>query len=85
MLADHGIFMDYPELQDLSSEKVAIEEVLSPNKKGGYKSRKIKFKVRILIAVSEVLDKVLNDGKKLMQIGKGMAYYPVELILATDG
>jgi predicted Zn finger-like uncharacterized protein len=80
---DHGVFMDYPELQGISPEKVAFEEILSPGKRGGYRNRKNKFKVKILMAVSEVLVKIIKEGERVMRVGKGTAYYPAELFLGN--
>ncbi len=80
---DHGVFMDYPELQGIPREKVAFEEIFSPGKKGGYRNRKNKFKVRILMAVSEVLDKIIKEGERVMRVGKGTAYYPAELFFGN--
>ncbi|MGD2125313.1 MAG: zinc-ribbon domain-containing protein [Desulfobacteraceae bacterium] len=81
--AGHAVLMDYPELQSISPDRVMFEEILSPNKKGGYKSMRNKLKVKVLMAVSEVLDKALNEGEKVMRIGKGTAYYPAELFFGN--
>jgi predicted Zn finger-like uncharacterized protein len=80
---DHGVFMDFPELQGISPEKVAFKEILVPNKRGGYRNRKNKFKVKILMAVSEVLDKIIKEGERVKRIGKGTAFYPVEVIFGN--
>ncbi len=74
---------DYPELKGLSPEKFDLEEILPPNKKGGYKNRKNTFKVKVLKAVSDMLEKILRDGEQVMRIGKGTAYYPVELLFGN--
>lgn len=80
---DHGIFVDFPQLQGISPERVAFEQVFSPDSKGGYRNRKNKFKVKILLAVSQVLEKILIDGERVMRLGKGTAYYPAELIFGN--
>ena len=84
---DKGIALeildDYPELREIFSEKLMLKEILSPDKKGRYKSRKNKLKVKILMALSGVLDKALKDGEKVMRVGKGTAYYPAELFLGN--
>jgi predicted Zn finger-like uncharacterized protein len=77
------IFLDYPELQGFSFGIFAFEEILSPNKKGGYKNRKNTNKVKILKAVHNMVEKMVKDGEKVMRIGEGIAYYPVELILGN--
>jgi len=81
--AGKGIFVDYPELQGLSSEKFDFEEILSPNKNGGYKSPRNKFKIRTLKAVHAILNEILEDGEKVMRVGKGTAYYPAEIFLGN--
>lgn len=82
-LADRAIFADYPDLRNIPPNKVSLGEILSPDKQGHYKSRKNKYKAKILMAVLPVLDKVLRDGEKVVRIGKGTAYYPVELLLGN--
>lgn len=77
------LLRDYPELKSHSLDKFALEEILAPNKKGGYKNRKNKFKAKILKAVHTILEKMLKDGEKVMRIGKGTAYYPAELIFGN--
>jgi len=81
--SERGVFGDYPELAGLSSAKFDFGEMFTPNKKGGYKSRKNRFKVKILKAVYDILDKMLEDGEKAMRIGKGTAYYPAEIFLGN--
>jgi predicted Zn finger-like uncharacterized protein len=80
---DRGLFTDFPELQGISPEKVAFEEIFSPSKRGGYRNRKNRFKIKILMAVSEVLYKIVRDGERVMRIGKGTAYYPAELFFGN--
>ena len=79
----HPLFLDYPELQGFSREIFALEEILSPDKKGGYKNRKNTNTVKILRAVHNIVEKIHKDGEKVMRIGAGTAYYPVELILGN--
>lgn len=82
-VADHRVLMDYPALQSLSPDKVAFDEVFSANKKGGFKSRRNRLKVKILMAVADVLDKLLKEGEQVMRVGRGTAYYPAEIILGN--
>ena len=77
------MLMDYPELQSLNMEKFELTEIFSPNKKGGYKSRKNKIKVKVLMAVHDVLSKLLQDGEKVTRIGKGTASYPFEVLFGN--
>jgi hypothetical protein len=79
----HAILLDYPELQKISPDRVALDEIFSPNKKGSYRTSRNKLKVKILLAVSEVLDKLLNQGETVMRVGKGIAHYPTEILLGN--
>jgi predicted Zn finger-like uncharacterized protein len=78
-----AIFSDYPELQSLDSEKVDFEEILTPTKDGRYKSRKNNLKIRILKAIRGALEKALQDGEKVLRIGRGTAYYPAEIFFGN--
>lgn len=78
-----ALLRDYPDLKSLSSDKFSLEEIFSANKKGEYRNRKNKFKLKILKAVHTMLEKMLKDGEKVMRIGKGTAYYPAELVFGN--
>jgi predicted Zn finger-like uncharacterized protein len=77
------VFLDYPQLKVLDFDTFRIEEILSPNKKGNYKSRKNLLKVKILMSVHAVLPNVLREGEHVLRVGKGIAYYPSELFLGN--
>ncbi len=77
------MLMDYPELQSLSLEKFELATIMPPNKHGGYKSRRNKIRVKVLMAVHAVLSKILQDGEKVMCIGKGTASYPFEILFGN--
>ena len=77
------IFDAYPEIQALSNDKFDLPAILNPTKKGSYKTGKNKYKIRILKAVHDKAGKILKDGEKVMRIGKGTAYYPLELFLGN--
>ena len=83
ILADQQMSADYPELKKLSAEKYDLEEILTRNKKGGYKNRKNRLKVRILNTVSDKLDKILSKDEKVLHIGKGTAHYPAEIFFGN--
>jgi predicted Zn finger-like uncharacterized protein len=74
---------DYPELQSMDQRKFAFHEILSPNKKGRYKTRSNNFKLRILRAVHQTVGKILKDGEKVMRVAKGTAYYPAEILFGN--
>jgi predicted Zn finger-like uncharacterized protein len=73
----------YPEVHALSDDKFDLPAILTPTKKGSYKTRKNKYKIRILRAVQDKVGQILNDGEKVMRVGKGTAYYPLELLLGN--
>ena len=81
--SDQDILATYPKLREIPSSRVALREILAPNKKGSYKTRRNTLKVKILMAVSQVLDRALRDGERVFRIGKGTAYYPAELLFGN--
>ncbi len=74
---------EYPELQELRSDKLNFEEIFTPNKKGSYKTRRNKFKLKILKAIDETLDEMLQSDEEVLRIGKATAYYPAEIFLGN--
>jgi predicted Zn finger-like uncharacterized protein len=81
--SENEVFGAYPELAGLASAKFDFGEMFAPNKKGGYRSRRNRFKIKIFKAVHDVLGELLEDGEKAMRIGKGTAYYPAEIFLGN--
>jgi hypothetical protein len=79
----HGVLAAYPELQSLSPNKVAFDEVFAANKKGRFKSRRNRLKVQILKAVADALDNLLNQGEQVMRVARGTAYYPAEILFGN--
>jgi predicted Zn finger-like uncharacterized protein len=73
----------YPEVHTLSNNKFDLLAILTPSKKGSYNTRKNRYKIRILKAVQDKAGEILNDGEKVMRIGKGTAYYLLELLLGN--
>jgi len=78
-----AILAVYPELRNLPSEKYALGEILAPNRKGNYKSRKNKFKIKVLRSVDYLLGRMLKDGERVVRVGKGTAYYGAEIFLGN--
>lgn len=78
-----ALFDEYPELQDLRSDKLNLAEVFTPNKKGSYKNRRNKFKLKILKAIHVTLDEMLQSDEEVIRIGKATAYYPAEIFLGN--
>ncbi len=77
------LITEYPELQNLTSEKLKLDGMITPSKKGAYKTRRNTFKVKILKAVHGTLDKMLLSDEQAMRIGKATAYYPSEIIFGN--
>ena len=80
---ESALYGEYPELQDLRSDRLNFEEIFSPDKKGDYKTRRNKYKVKILKAIHETLDEMLHDDEEVFRIGKATAYYPAEIFLGN--
>ena len=78
-----ALFSEYPELQDLATDKLILEEIFTPSKKGSYKTRRNKLTLKILKAIHETLDRMLQSDEEVIQIGKAMAYYPAEIIFGN--
>jgi predicted Zn finger-like uncharacterized protein len=74
---------DYPELMDFAPSRYAFADLLALNKKGDFKSRRNKMKIKMLTAVKTVLDRVLNDGERVLHVATGLAYYPAEIFLGN--
>jgi hypothetical protein len=79
----HEIFVAYPDLRNLELEQFDLAAILTPTKKGKYKTGKNKLKVKILKSVFEKANKILNGGEQVLRVGKGAAYYPAELLLGN--
>jgi predicted Zn finger-like uncharacterized protein len=80
---DHPLFSEFPELVNLPLKRFVLEEILPPNRKGKYRYGKNKYKVKILKAVHEKLAAILQDSEKVFRIGRGTAYYPLEIFLGN--
>jgi predicted Zn finger-like uncharacterized protein len=79
-----ALIVDYPDLQNLNTEKFDIEAIFSRDRKGGYRNRKNNLKLKILRAVHTILDeRILRDGEKVMRIGKGTAFYSAEVFFGN--
>jgi predicted Zn finger-like uncharacterized protein len=78
-----GIFTEYPDLRTLPWANFDLNQILTENNKGGYKSRKNLFKVKILKSVSGILPRLLHDGEQVVRVAKGTANYPIEVLLGN--
>jgi len=73
----------YPELEQFSTDRFDLAAMFAADKKGRYSSRKNKFKLKILIAVSPAIDAILEGGERVRHIAWGTAYYPLEIFFGN--
>ena len=73
----------YPELKELSSGQYEFGEVFSKTRKDSYRNKRNKYRVKLLMAVRERLEKMLGENETVHRIGKGTAYYPSEIFLGN--
>ena len=78
-----ALISTYPELQYLDSDKLVLEEIFTPSKKGSYKTKSNKLNLKILKAIHGTLDRMLQSDEQVIQLGKAMAYYPAEIIFGN--
>lgn len=78
-----AILFEFPELTVPSFSKCNLTEILSPNKKGSYKTARNKFKVKILKAVGILLNKVLTQDEQVLRVAQGIAYFPAEIFFGN--
>lgn len=74
---------DYPEVGDYTPKYYSFGDIFKLNKSGGFKSRHNKFKLKLLSAVKEVLEKMLVKNERVLQIAAGTAYYPAEIFFGN--
>jgi predicted Zn finger-like uncharacterized protein len=74
---------DYPEVGDYSPKYYSFGDIFNLNKSGGFKSRHNKFKLKLLSAVKEVLEKMLVENERVLQIAAGTAYFPAEIFFGN--
>ncbi|UCG10998.1 MAG: hypothetical protein JSU72_10515 [Deltaproteobacteria bacterium] len=77
------LIQEYPELKGIACEKLDLAEIFSPGKHGTFKNRKNNYKLKIIKAVHQLLDRMLRPGERVMRIGKATAYYPAEIIFGN--
>jgi predicted Zn finger-like uncharacterized protein len=81
--ADMAILGDYPELRELASGSFDYGKIFSPSKKGVYKTRQNNLKAKIVMAVHELVNKMLGDGETVIKVGKATAFYPSEVLFGN--
>jgi len=77
------LITDYPEVGDYSPKYYSFGDIFKLNKSGGFKSRHNKFKLKLLSAVKEILEKMLVENERVLQIAAGTAYYPAEIFFGN--
>jgi hypothetical protein len=78
------ILRAFPALQNIPLEHFALEELFGPPPKGGYRTRRNRLKVGLLLAVAARLDeKILLRGEMVCKIARGSAYFPFEIPYAN--
>ena len=77
------ILAAYPQLSDLSPGKYALAEILSPSKKGAFKTGPNTQKTKILAAVKDVIQKMLRNDEVVLRVAAGTAFYPIEIFFGN--
>ena len=81
--SDGAIAAEFPEIKAFAPERYDLDHLLVPNKKGSFKTRLNKLKLKLLGAVQETLDQLLGRDEQVMHIAAATAYYPAELIFGN--
>ena len=74
---------EFPEITAFEPRKYALDHLLLPNKKGRFKTRLNKLKLRLLGAVRETVDQLLDQDEQVMHVAGATAYYPAEMIFGN--
>lgn len=74
---------EFPKIKAFDSRKYALDHLLLPNKKGRFKIRLNKLKLKLLGAVRETLDQLLDRDEQVMHVAGATAYYPAEMIFGN--
>ncbi len=80
---DRDMIDAFPEITDYAPGRYAMSEILKPNRKGSYRTRLNKLKLKILTVVKPTLDQLLKNDEKVMRIAAGTAYYPIEILFGN--
>lgn len=80
---DNAMSSAFPQIATYASAKYAFAELLKPTKKGNYKTRINKYKMKILASVKPVLERLLDSDEQVMRISGGTAYYPIEILFGN--
>jgi predicted Zn finger-like uncharacterized protein len=78
-----AIVGELPEVKAFAPQRYALDHLLLPDKKGRFKTRLNKLKLKLLGAVQETVDRLLDRDERVMHIAAGTAYYPAELFFGN--
>jgi predicted Zn finger-like uncharacterized protein len=73
----------YPEAASFPVRQYRLADLLSPNKKGDYKTRMNTTKLKLLATARPLLDRLLAADEQVARIAAATAYYPAELLLGN--
>jgi predicted amidophosphoribosyltransferase len=79
----NAIAFELPESTGFAPQHYALDQLLQPNKKGRYKTRLNKLKIKLLGAVQAPLDALLEDDEQVLHVAAATAFYPVELFFGN--
>jgi predicted Zn finger-like uncharacterized protein len=80
---DRQMMDAFPEISDFAPGRYAMADILKPNRKGNYRTRLNKLKLKILAAVKPTLDRLLKKDERVLRIAAGTAYYPIEILFGN--
>lgn len=78
-----AIVREFPETRSLLPDRYALDLLLPSDKKGGFKTRRNKLKLKLLGGVKGALDKMLDEGEQVAHLAGAIAYYPAELLFGN--
>ncbi len=80
---DEAVLAEYPDLGKLPASSFDFSQILNRNKDGSYRSRKNRFKIRVLNSISDILPNILLENEQVVRVAKGTAHYPLEIFLGN--
>ena len=80
---DQPLVDAFPEVSQFHPARYAMSEIMPPNRKGRYRTRLNKFKLKILTVVKPTLDALLQKDEQVVRIAGGTAYYPIEILFGN--
>jgi predicted Zn finger-like uncharacterized protein len=78
-----AIAAEFPEITAFAPGRYDLDHLLLPNKKGRFKTRLNKLKLKLLGAVHGTLDQLLDRDEQVKHVAGATAYYPAEVIFGN--